>query len=395
MNKHGIGTFKRIVISLALLVLLPGCWDRTEINDMAFVLSSAVDLEEDGKVRFSAMVPLPGQMGGASGGGGGTGGDKSYYIDSETGATLREAQGKLQRRMPRRMFLAHRRTIMVGEEYAKKGIKELFDSIPRNPESRMSSYMIVTKGPGYKMLHATPKFERFPSEAMREMAKGPYIMNVNMKNVAVALGAPGSDPITAYMVVKESEKSEKPSKEVDVLGYAIFQEDKMIGTLESDAAHGLSWILNQRVVAPVTLNLGDNQKISTRIFDANSKIKVRLVGGKPKFDITVKAKAKVMENWSTIDLSQTNQITKVEEALADYIRSSIQEVITRSVKSKADPGQLGAVLFRTYPAVWEQTYAGQWGEKLADCEFNIKVNAVLAENGLIHENVTKAGTEKQ
>jgi spore germination protein KC len=392
---HRYRYFKRTVLTLVMLPLLSGCWDRTEINDMAFVLSSAVDLEEDGQVRFSALVPLPGQMGGASGGGGGTGGEKSYYIDSEVGATLREAQGKLQRRMPRRMFLAHRRTMLIGEDYAKKGIKELFDSIPRNPESRMSAYMIVTKGPGYKMLQSTPKFERFPSEAMREMAKGPYIMNVNMKNVAVALSTPGSDPITAYMVIQDSQKSEKTSKEVDVLGYALFQEDKMVGTLESEAAHGLSWLLNQRVVAPVTLKIGDNQKVSTRIYDASSTVKVRMVGDKPSFDINVQAKAKVTENWSTMDLSQTNQIMKVEEALADYIRSSIEGVIAKSVKLKTDPGQLGAVLFRTYPAIWEKNYAGRWGDKLADAEFNIKVNAILAENGLIHGNVTKSGAEKQ
>ena len=76
----------------ALILTSPtGCWDRTETNDIAFVLTSSVDLEEDGKYRVAYMLPLPGSMGGASGGGGGTAGGKSYYIDSEVGTTLRDA----------------------------------------------------------------------------------------------------------------------------------------------------------------------------------------------------------------------------------------------------------------------------------------------------------------
>ncbi|TXK73213.1 Ger(x)C family spore germination protein, partial [Paenibacillus sp. N3.4] len=43
--------------------LLTGCWDRTETNDIAFVLTSAIDLEDDGRYRISYMLPLPGSMG--------------------------------------------------------------------------------------------------------------------------------------------------------------------------------------------------------------------------------------------------------------------------------------------------------------------------------------------
>ncbi|UJF34245.1 hypothetical protein L0M14_03155 [Paenibacillus hexagrammi] len=109
-------------------LLLTGCWDRIETNDVAFVLSSSVDLEDDGKYRVSYLVPLPGSMGGASGGGGGTSGNNSYYIDSETGATMREATSKLQKRMSRKLFLSHRRTIIIGEEMAKRELARCLTS---------------------------------------------------------------------------------------------------------------------------------------------------------------------------------------------------------------------------------------------------------------------------
>ncbi|WP_284642227.1 Ger(x)C family spore germination protein [Paenibacillus silviterrae] len=386
---------KSLPLLVMCVMLLPGCWDRTEINDMAFILASSVDLEQDGKVRFSVLVPLPGQMGGATGGGGGTGGEKSYYIDSETGVTIREAQGKLQQRMPRRMFLAHRRVFLVSEDFARKGIKDLYDTLPRTPESRLSGYMVVTKGPAHKMLLATPKFERFPSEAIRELAKGPYIMNISMKNVGVALAAPGSDPIAAYMEVKESEKSEKTSKEVNVLGFAMFKGDKMVGTLESDVASGLAWLMNQRIVAPITLKLEDQAAISLRIYNTESNMNVKIQEGKLKYQLEVLVRAKMMENWSSYDLSQTSPTKKVENALAEHIKNSIQDALSKSIKQQSDPAQLGNALFRSYPALWEQSYAKTWPAPLQDAEFDINVKTVIAENGLIHQNIVKGGTQKQ
>ncbi|MGO4269160.1 Ger(x)C family spore germination protein, partial [Paenibacillus sp. TAF58] len=138
-----------VVGIMITLTMLTGCWDRTETNDIAFVLTSSIDLEDDGKYRVTYMLPLPGSMGGASGGGGGTSGGKSYYIDSEVGATIREATSRLQMRMSRRLFLSHRRTIVLGEKLAKSGISIMFDEAARTPESRLTSFLVVAKGKGY------------------------------------------------------------------------------------------------------------------------------------------------------------------------------------------------------------------------------------------------------
>ena len=37
-----------LFVWLSISLLLTGCWDRTEINDVAFVLASAIDLDKEG-----------------------------------------------------------------------------------------------------------------------------------------------------------------------------------------------------------------------------------------------------------------------------------------------------------------------------------------------------------
>ncbi|MDO3681357.1 Ger(x)C family spore germination protein [Paenibacillus ehimensis] len=384
---------RRTRLSLALLSLLclTGCWDRVEINDLAFILTTAVDVEPDGKIRYSVLLPLPGNMGGASGGGGGTAGTKSYYIDSETGTTFREAQARLQQRMSRRMFLAHRRTVLISEDFAKRGIRDIFDATPRSPESRMTIYMIVTQGKAYELLQATPQFERFPSEAIRELAKARTTISINMKEVALALSSPGSDAVTVYMGVKESEKNSKKSKELELLGYAQFREDKMTGVFKNAEASGLAWLKNLPVHSTATVKVEDRHMITLSIHDTKCRIRSRPVRGKLQFDIVVEAKAKVIESLGMYDLSQTGKIRKVEAAMNRYIERAIKEAIRKMIANRADSAQFGSYLWRAHPRLWEKKYAPRWPAGMKDADYRIQVKSVLTETGLIYENVTKAG----
>lgn len=380
---------QRVILSLLCLLVLPGCWDRTEINDMAFILVSALDLEANNKIRYSVMVPLPGQMGGASGGGGGTAGEKSYYIDSEVGSTYREAQMKMQRRMSRRMFLAHRRTILVGEELAKKGISEFFDPTPRSPESRMSTYLIVTKGYAYKMMQSNPRFERFPSEAIRELVKARYVADMNFKDFGLALSIPGSDPVAVYMDVTDSQKSEKSSKEVELKGYAQFKRDKFVGTYEDMAANGLSWLRNQHVLANITVHVEQQHLMNLKLYGVKSRVDVSLGQDALNFKIHVNVRAKLTENRSYYDLSQTQNLLKVEQATSDYVKKSIQTIIARMTKSQTDSAQLGTMVWRSYPNEWKKQYEKNWPEGLKKAKFTIDVESEITDTGLIYENVLK------
>ncbi|GAB7054294.1 MULTISPECIES: Ger(x)C family spore germination protein [unclassified Paenibacillus] len=381
----------RLPLLMLILVSLTGCWDRTEINDLAFILTTAVDLEEDGSIRYSVLLPLPGSMGGPTGGGGGTAGNTTYYIDSAVGDTIRSAQAKLQKRMSRRMFLAHRRTLVVGEEYAKKGIREIFDATARTAESRMSTFLIVSKGKAYDLLQANPQFERFPSEAIRELVKARTVMNINIKDIALSLSTIGSDPVVVYVGVKESEKGPKPSKEIEVLGYAQFRKDKMVGIFEGRTALGLALLKNEPVTLKITVPIEKNKLITASIYEPRSKIQPKLAGGKLAYDIYIDSKSKVIESSDYYDLSQINKIKKLEQRIGSYMKSSVEETLKKMANKETDSISLGTRLWIAYPRLWKETYEKAWPQGFKDANFNVHIENTLSETGLIYENVTKAG----
>jgi spore germination protein KC/spore germination protein len=384
---------RRIVllpVLISLAALLPGCWDRTELNDLAFGISSAVDLNPDGSYRVSYMFPLPGQMGGASGGGGGTsGGANSYYIDSESGPTIRDASGKLQKRMSRRLFLSHRRTMLIGEELAKQGIEPLFDSMPRLPESRLSTFVVVTKGPAYKLLNAKPKFERFPVEAIREIAKSKQSMKINAKEMALALSL-GSDPIALYMGEKSSEKADNASREITILGYAQFQEGRMVGVFSDDEARGLMWLRQSVQTHALTVtNPSDKQPVTAEIVNGTTHIHPKLNGDQVSFTVDIEASAKVRENFSKLDMNEAKDIQVVERLISDSIKKNVQLAIAKMQKNGTDSAQYGPIVWRTFPDAWQTKLEPKWRDVWSQAEFTVTAETSITEVGLINQNVIR------
>lgn len=372
-----------------LALLLSGCWDRTELNDLAFAMSSAIDKEPDGTYRVTYLFPLPGQMGGASGGGGGTGGKESYYIDSDTGRTIRDASSNLQRRMSRRLFISHRRTILIGEEVAREGIAELLDSVPRLPESRLSTFFVVTKGPAWKLLNTNPKFERFPVEAIRELAKADGTMSINAKDVAVSLSF-NNDPIIIYMGEKPSQGSAKTSREVAVLGYAQFKKEKMVGVYDEHLTQGLKWLRHNVQTYSVTVESPEDGKpVTLDVNRGNSRISPKLEGSSVVFNLDLEAHAKVRENLSRLDMNKTEDLRVAEKAVSDKIKQSVQDTIQAMQKKKTDSADLGNLVRSRFPAQWTSRLEPDWSERFAKAKFNVQVKANITEVGLINQNVIR------
>jgi len=276
------------------------------------------------------------------------------------------------------------------------GIRSVFDSSPRNPENRMSTYLIISKGKAYDLLNAKPKFERFPSEVIRELAKSGSMIDINMKDVGVALNAPGSDPVIVYMATKQSAKSEKPSKEIEIKGYAQFRGDKMIGTFEGNEAHGFSWLRNESVHTPVSLMYGGTSRegVYVRMHEVRTRIKPDIGNETLKFHIDVQAKAVLLEDEKYLDLSQEKNVEKIESILNQHIKKSMNQVIKKCIARNVDSVQLGTYVWRSFPDQWKKTYSQDWPRAMKEAEFDINVKSTLIETGLIYENVTKGRTLK-
>src|SRR5690606_3089106 len=108
-----------LLIAILFLSSLTGCWSRREVADLAIVVGLGIDKNEEGEYVVSVQVINPSETATSTMGGGYTTAATTY---STSGKIVFEALRKLSKEAPRKLYLAHLRMIVIGEEVAKEGI---------------------------------------------------------------------------------------------------------------------------------------------------------------------------------------------------------------------------------------------------------------------------------
>lgn len=381
---------RRLIHSILIAILgftLTGCWDHREINDIAFVLASGVDLNKKGDVIVSALVPLPGQLGGPSGGGGGTGGSAAYYIPSAAGKTASSAFMKMQRTMSRRIYMGHRRVIVIGEDYAKRKIHSIFDEPSRNTESRMTTYVVVSQGSALKLLNTTPNLERFSGEAIRELVRSGHCISISLKKAAQAANHTGEDIILPYFGPAPGKT--KKQQDIDVLGYAEFKGSKMIGAYTGQEADALMWMYPNIWPQIVTIPMEKNKYVSLRILDKTLSINPKVQGNKVTYNVSLNITANLLEDTTNLNFNRPQNVYKLEGVLNTQVKEKINQLFQHMKKDKVDSLALGQDLYRHYPDKWNKQFRDHWRETLASrTVLSVKVKSQMINMGLITRNLS-------
>ncbi len=148
----------RRIVSIFVLIrmlLQTGCWNAREINELAFVLSIALDKTDDG-FKITAQFAKPDIYSKKPYGGGDDKG-KSFWVLSSTGKTIFEAIRNMASISSRRIFWSHIKVIIISEELARSNTLEIFDFFSRNPELRLRTLVSVTPGEAGKLYEIIPE----------------------------------------------------------------------------------------------------------------------------------------------------------------------------------------------------------------------------------------------
>ena len=380
---------KRALFMLCLLmaVLLTGCWDRREINDVAFVMTTGLDKDADKQYRVTVQIALPGQLGGigGSGGGGGTSGSKPYFNDSTVGVSLRDANGKQQRRLSREMHFGHRRVVVIGEDLAKEGIHQFMDSVGRLPQNRLTAFLLITSGQARDIMSATIPTEQFPAEVMRELAQASMKHPRTLKHVINMLVVDGVDVAVPYVEQTMSQPGEqgRPASTIKNAGVAVFRQNRLAGVLRGEQGSALLLAMNEGRAPTFTLAPPEGEGDVTVILTENSaKLSPILDGDKIRCQIDILGKGYVMENQSNYDISTDNNLGRIGQVVADRIRQSVLDSMKLLQNEyHSDPLGIGDAIHRKYPERWK-VLRKDWESAYARVEVEVNPLVQVEHSGM-------------
>ncbi|SFF42659.1 spore germination protein KC [Paenibacillus algorifonticola] len=339
---------------ISCLALLTGCWDRKEMDDLALVLASGVDLTDEGQVEITLQIALPTGIPSSLQSSGKAA--NPIVVLSAAGKDSIDAFDQLQQQMSRRINLGHRGVIVIGEKYARQGFDRILDTLLRSSESRYNSYIVTTYGTTAKEILNSPyQLELIPAIGINKLQYNDYSLSIQIDKFIDALSSFDKEPVTgAIRVTKHGSKQQ---------GFildkaAVYRSNKLVGFLSGDELKAFRLLTRKFDGIHLTTQMEPPTKkqkgtISVQMIKAETNIHTELKNGKPEVSIYFKAVAKVLSNDTNMDLSKT--INRVEERFSEDCHKAIMGMLSRTQKKfKADIVGIGREFHIQHPYVWKK-----------------------------------------
>jgi spore germination protein KC len=369
-----------LLASSLLCLVTTGCWDRTEINDYAFWMGTAIDTTDDRKVKVSAQIAIPEKIGSnAKPGGQG----KSTIVVSAVGETLLSTCQAIQNQLPRRLFIGHRRSVFFSEALARDGLSDVLDMYTRNPELSIRSGMFVVIGKAPEdILRFESPFNPFSSDMLLRQDKFAKIGDVAMRDFFVDLSSQTTCPVMSAIDIREGDIAKKSFVSINQL--AVFDKKaKMVGVLNNEESMVTLWIINRLKLHYLTAYVPEGHGYVT-VDETNlkSRIVTKIERGKLVIRVALSGAGVVRENNTDLDLSDTRQLAFVEAAVnRRYERIAADTVRRVQEEYQTDIFGFGERVHQEHPEEWKKLRR-QWAKLFQEAELTVHVDSGLERIGV-------------
>lgn len=423
-------------LALVLTPLLTGCWDRRELEELAFVLALGLDRAPHG-VQVSAMIAIPSKMagGGGNGDGGGSGGEEDVVtVSTVTAATIPEAANLLNSYLARTLSLEHAKVLVVGRDLAEHdGLAPFLDFLDRSRPIRATMAVVISQGPAVELLSRLhPQVERDPHRFLeflplqdRETGLIPHSARFN--DLLAATENPGMDGI-AYLIALRpqpgqhqqegsTEEGARPGGEAgdgtgeggdtagperpeqwvagnlprrggpnaEMVGAAILRDARMVGVATGQEMRVINLLRGdlRRAVLSVPDPLAPGQEVGLEIRPGRLPVvRAELGGQHPRLTVVAPQEATLLGVQSRVDYARDEtRIARLAGATSALLEATARELIRKAqTEWRADPFGFGlkvARLFPTYPE-WREY---DWSRRFPEAEVEVRIPVQIRRPG--------------
>ncbi|MED1470513.1 Ger(x)C family spore germination protein [Bacillus salipaludis] len=374
------------LILVISLFFLTGCWDRTELNDLAIELGWGLDQAENNKIEISAQFIIPSKIGMGQSGRSEAG--KTVFIESGTGKDTLEAVQNMQTKLSREVFRGHRRVIVIGEQLARRGLDPFLDTYSRDPDIRLRADALIVKGSTAKQfLEASYPLENIPAlGAMKEHSQVGGMGDTSLLNFFIAIMSDGITPTLPVIELNQGSKKQDQTsaKGFQIVGMAVFNKDlKLKGFLNLQEDKIYLWLINRLTKQTITVTVPEGKgTASLYIIKMNSKIIPIIQGHTIKYDIILSGEGIIRENNTNLDLTQSKNLDLLERVLEKGAEKEALQTIEKVQKQYGtDIFGFGEAIHQKYPSQWK-VLKKSWTNQFRKVEVSVHANLTIRRVGL-------------
>ena len=410
---------RSVMVLMGLLVgtsiLLSGCNGAKELDQRANVIAIGLDTaQQEGMFTVSYQMAIP------KGESKGEGSEDTVTI-TNIAPSLAEARNLLNTEVAMQATLSHTKIIVIGEDLARKGLDKMLGPFMRYREYRGSVFVVVTKGTAKNFFEKNkPAFvtsmSKYYEQKISNGQETGYYLNTTLHQYYTRLKSKSGQPFMTLVGInpKSGEgpisTSKAPGEKingynagdiprqggnaVDFAGVALFDGDKMVGTLSTTETRMLAMLLgiyqsgfyvvddplDPTSAVNVTMRLGSKPKIS-----------VTIVEGKPIINVAILLEGEITSITSGINYELGSNLTLLEEKINNLQQQQMVNVIKRTQELHTDVAGFGYYLRPAFQSNKEfEDY--NWNDKYSQAEVNVEIKTQIRRTGLMIRTIATGET---
>ncbi|WP_162616145.1 Ger(x)C family spore germination protein [Paenibacillus lutimineralis] len=384
-----------VIFLLLVLLNLTGCWGIKEIEDQTVLVGIGMDvanpsneekqLAENGnsypkknRVTLTFQI-IPFEMRQSSGKS-----DKSsnelYSNIQETGDSMFQMLRKMATRRSKPMMGHHVKVIVISEELAKRiEIDKLLKFVLRDNDIRPSCLVFISNSKASEVLVSNNSGE-VPSLELAGLAENGSKAN----NVLPPKSLTKLDGIINSGQSFILQNLSSSSDEVAVAGASVIKgkNRKWIGSLSIREVLALSWIRGSVKGGVIKTYDKQGNVLTYEIISAKSKVKAKTSGKDISFQVSIRSKGRLIENWDTKEPADKEEFIKEAEG---YFKQELMNMMTDTLHTMQDVHQVDVGGFRNHlriqhPKVWRKVEQ-DWDSVFSRSDVKFDVDLIIEDTG--------------
>lgn len=365
----------RVFLAMLMLLSLPGCMDRIDLEDATLSLMVGLDLNEKNELLFYVSSPVFSREAKVKSEEFGVRAEslrqsRARFDEMVSGMTL---SGKIQ------LFVVGKRLLDTPDWF------RLLDVVYRDARFSVNARMIAYNGPVHDLFHLpTPAKPRLALHLTK------LVDTANRRNITVKT--------TVQELHRQMyEKGMTPSitkldkeKETRVMGTALLKEQGTFATEITGSETTYMQMLLHGKMGEISLSMSypdkeQNKKIVKKrlsyfVKGMDKKVKTGYADGRFQFEVDMKMQVSISERQFPFDMEKDYK--KMEKAIEQEMVHQFQELITKCQKMNIDPFGFGLYARAQEYQEWKKV-ENDWPRAFAQATVRIDAHVSIKGNGIV------------
>jgi len=418
--------FISLLIIFNLSSLLTSCTtDSKEIDNQVYTLIIGCDKAVDNKIRLTVQYPTykGGSTGGSQKSGGGGDSDKESGVVDNTivqtveASSILEALDLMNTSTTRKISLVQAKAIVFSEEMAREGIKNYLQPIARFRETRRIMQLIICRGSAQDFIKenrtaigdsvakamelaslqsdSTGYFPRTPFQEFYNAVISPYrqpfavYAGINDYTHLKPLDPDSPSPLRPQIEILPGDIPRQGDRKFEMIGTAVFNGDKMVGTLSSYETRYLMMVTSSFKRGIMTIEDKNSKQDAIPLdirLGRKTKIKTHFENSTPVIDIKINIEADIGAIQSRVKYEKLSNISDLNNQIETNIKKGVEETIKKAqTEWNTDIFSFGKKIARNFFTTTEfEKY--NWLEHFTDAKINVEVDANVRRTGIMMDS---------